>query len=346
MRLLVNLGQIINETLASICRTPEYLSSLLIGDMVSAANVHPIATIMIQPIPKRRAYLMLIVVMLLWASGIIVARSVHEQVAPIGFSFWRWFAAVILLTPFAFRKMNGHGAYLRTQIPRIALLGLFIAGGSTIIIIAVQFTTATNVALVSATQPTVTAVVAWLILRDRLTGRQLLGICAATIGIIAMIARLDLNVLQTLSINPGDAGMLLSVSFYALYAVNLHRWIGRVGAVLMMYMTCLGGALVLLPFYILEATWIEATVFTWPVFFAVMYMATVPTLIATTMWNISVGAVGPNRATAFTNLLPVFGIALAVVLLGESLHAYHIVGGLLVCAGISLVVRGDPTTKP
>jgi hypothetical protein len=91
MRLLVNLGQIINETLASICRTPEYLSSLLIGDMVSAANVHPIATIMIQPIPKRRAYLMLIVVMLLWASGIIVARSVHEQVAPIGFSFWRWF---------------------------------------------------------------------------------------------------------------------------------------------------------------------------------------------------------------------------------------------------------------
>lgn len=80
----------------------------------------------------------------------------------------------------------------------------------------------------------------------------------------------------------------------------------------------------------------------WTVAGAVLYMAIVPTLIATTMWNISVGVVGPNRATAFTNLLPVFGTALAVSLLGESLQAYHIIGGLLVCLGISLVIRPEP----
>jgi hypothetical protein len=103
----------------------------------------------IQGISKRRAYSMLIVVMVLWASGIIVARAVHDQVAPIGFSFWRWFAAIVLLTPFALTKLREHGSFLRTQIARVALLGLFIAGGSTIITIAVQFTTATNIALVS-----------------------------------------------------------------------------------------------------------------------------------------------------------------------------------------------------
>jgi len=299
----------------------------------------------IQGISKRRAYSMLIVVMALWSSGIIVARAVHDQVAPIGFSFWRWFAAVVLLTPFALPKLREHGSFLRTQIARVALLGLFIAGGSTIIIIAVQFTTATNVALVSATQPTVTAVVAWLVLRERLQGQQIFGILAATFGIVAMIARLDFTVLQTLSINFGDAAMLLSVSFYACYAVNLHRWIGQVGPILMMYMTCVGGAVVLLPFYALEAIWAEATVFSWSVISAILFMATVPTLIATTMWNMSVGVVGPNRATAFTNLLPLFGAGLAIALLGESLHAYHIVGGLFVCLGISLVVRGKPTTS-
>ena len=145
------------------------------------------------------------------------------------------------------------------------------------------------------TQPTVTAVVAWLVLRERLQGQQIFGILAATFGIVATIARLDFMVLQTLSINFGDAAMLLSVSFYACYAVNLHRWIGQVGPILMMYMTCVGGAVVLLPFYSLEAIWAQATVFSWSVISAILFMAIVPILIATTMWNMSVGVVGPNR---------------------------------------------------
>jgi len=74
---------------------------------------------------------------------------------------------------------------------------------------------------------------------------------------------------------------------------------------------------------------------------ATIFMALVPTILATTMWNMSVGAVGPNRATIFTNLIPLFGIALAVLLLNESLYAYHIVGVALVCAGITLVVKRD-----
>ncbi|MDA0822073.1 MAG: DMT family transporter [Proteobacteria bacterium] len=296
----------------------------------------------VSSIPKQSAYVMLVAVMLLWSSGIIVARSVHELVAPIGFSFWRWVVAALILIPFAWPRLKIHLSFLRTQLLHIALLGLFIAGGSTMIIVAVRYTTATNVALVSATQPLTTALVAWFILRERLSARQLIGIAAATVGIVAMIARLDVEILQSLSFNPGDSGMLLSVSFYALYAVNLHRWIGQLGPVLVMFLTASGGAIVLLPFYLVEATLFEQTTLSWTVVGAVLYMAIVPTLIATTMWNISVGVVGPNRATAFTNLLPVFGAALAVTLLGESLQAYHIIGGLLVCIGINLVIRPKP----
>jgi len=72
-----------------------------------------------------------------------------------------------------------------------------------------------------------------------------------------------------------------------------------------------------------------------------LYLAMIPTLLATIMWNISVGVVGPNRATIFTNLLPLFGITLAVSFLNEALRSYHIIGGMLVCAGITLVVKPE-----
>ena len=61
--------------------------------------------------------------------------------------------------------------------------------------------------------------------------------------------------------------------------------------------------------------------------------------LALILWNGANRAVGPNRAAIFTNLLPVFGAAMAIPFLGESLFAHHFAGAALVCGGIFLVVR-------
>ncbi len=288
--------------------------------------------------------MMLVIVMVLWASGIIVSRSVYDSVPPVGFSFWRWICAVVIMTPLAARKTWHHRSVLRERLPALLMLGLFLALGSTAIVVAVQYTTATNVALVSGTQPIVTALIAWMLLKERLTPRQMCGVLAATVGVAGMISRFDIGLLSTLSFNLGDIVTLASVTGYALYAVNLHRWVAGVGPLVMMYVSCLGVVVVLFPVFVAESMWIESMVFTGPVFWAMFYLAAIPTLLATTMWNLSVGVVGPNRATIFTNLLPLFGVALAVLLLNEAVHGYHLIGGVLICFGITMVVRRDSTT--
>lgn len=286
------------------------------------------------------AYAMLVLVMLLWAAGVVVARGVHELASPIAFSFWRWFTALSLLTPLALRQMRPHMEYIRAHARDFALLGLFMAGGSTLLVGSVQYTSATNAALVSATQPIVTVVVAWFLLHERLNRYQILGITSAMLGVLAMVMRMDIEALIALDINPGDGLVLLAVVFYAFYSINLHRWIGALPALVTMYLTCAGGLVTLLPFYVVD-TLVRAPIVIEPVLVAgVIFMAIVPTIVATTLWNMSVGAVGPSKASVFINLLPVFGTALAVAVLGETLHAYHIVGSLLACTGITLVVVG------
>ena len=49
-------------------------------------------------------------------------------------------------------------------------------------------------------------------------------------------------------------------------------------------------------------------------------------------------AIGPSRAGIFVNLFPVFSAILAIIFLGEELHAYHLAGAACVCLGITLVV--------
>jgi drug/metabolite transporter (DMT)-like permease len=45
---------------------------------------------------------------------------------------------------------------------------------------------------------------------------------------------------------------------------------------------------------------------------------------------------GPNRTGQYMHLMPIFGAVLAVLLLGERLHVYHLFGALMIAAGIAL----------
>ena len=292
-----------------------------------------------QNLSVKQAYVMLVITQFLWASALIVARGVHEELPPVAFSFWRWVAAVALMSPLALPLLINSWADIKTKINRIILLGCFLALGSTGLIWAVQFTTATNASLVAACQPVVTAIVAWVILKERLNLLQTLGVVAALGGVSVMVSRMQLGVILNLSFNPGDAIMLAAVCCYAFYTVNLHRWLSGTHPLLMLFLAALTGTFALVPFTIAEAVIVGTMMINWQTIGAILFMALVPTMLATTMWNAALGTVGPNKATIFMNLLPVFGILLGVLLLDETLFRYHLVGAALVCVGISLMVK-------
>jgi drug/metabolite transporter (DMT)-like permease len=67
---------------------------------------------------------------------------------------------------------------------------------------------------------------------------------------------------------------------------------------------------------------------------AFAYTTLVPGLLATWVWFLLVGRIGAVRAATFHFLNPVFGVAVAAVLLGERLGAADAVGVAIVAAGI------------
>ena len=52
-----------------------------------------------------------------------------------------------------------------------------------------------------------------------------------------------------------------------------------------------------------------------------------------------VKAIGASRTAVFNNLVPVFGVSLAALLLGEQVLASMVAGGVLVAAGVTLTNR-------
>ncbi|HMB73459.1 MAG TPA: DMT family transporter, partial [Gammaproteobacteria bacterium] len=234
---------------------------------------------------------------------------------------------------------------LRQHWFSLAALSVFMIAGSTLATVAVYFTTATNAVLVNASQPAITACVAFLVARERLAPLQAVGVACAFAGIVVMISRANVAVIASLDINGGDLIMLCAVFGWSLYAVFVHRREYAPAPDILLFFIALVGTIGMLPFYVVEFLLVGG--FEPRALFgtAMLYLAVFPTLLATFCWNHAIHVLGANRAAIFINLIPVFGACLAMIFLGERLYVWHFTGAALVFVGIALAARRAPLPR-
>lgn len=280
-------------------------------------------------------YLLLTLTTLFWAGNAVVARALHDLVPPIAMAFWRWTLASVLLLPFVIRPLCRQRAALRKNIWRLLLLGgLGVSGFNTFLYAALQTTSATNGVLINAITPLLIVVFSRLLFAVRMTWRQQAGIALSLAGVMMIVSRGDRAVLAALDFDRGDLLLLGGVCCWALYTACL-RWRpsdidarGFLGATIMI------GAVLLLPLYLVEMAMGRHAVWNAASLSGQIYFAVFPSILSYLFWNRGVKEIGANRAGMFMYLVPLFGVALAGILLGEALHAFHLAGAALIFAGI------------
>ena len=172
-------------------------------------------------ISPTHAYGLIAATVLTWAIGVVIARGVHQEIPPIGLSFWRWIIATFILLPFVWGDLRNNFQLVKNNLGYFWVQGVFMTGGGMFLFLAVNFTTAINVALVNATQPILTVLIAWILIREEIRTVQILGIVAAFIGVAVMVTKADLGVIARLDFNIGDFITVLATTFYASYAINI-----------------------------------------------------------------------------------------------------------------------------
>jgi drug/metabolite transporter (DMT)-like permease len=107
---------------------------------------------------------------------------------------------------------------------------------------------------------------------------------------------------------------------------------------LISFTTCCG-ALLLMPFSVWEYASGARLKFDSLTLATLAFVLIFPSTLAYLFFNRGVALIGPNRAAPFFHLVPVFGSAMAIILLGEKLQLFHLVGYALVLAGVVIASR-------
>lgn len=283
-----------------------------------------------------RPYLLLAIAPLCWAGNIVLARSVVDIIPPVSLAFWRWTIASLLLWPFAHPHARRDWSLFSRHWKMLFFLSVVgISGFNTLLYLAMHTTTAINGALIQTTMPAVIILISLLAFKEKVTRLQSLGVGLCILGAGLVVLRGRFSTVLDLSFVEGDLLMLVAVFLYALYSAFLHRRPSIHPLSFLIYTFALG-ALGLLPLYLWELRYSQAFALNVDVVASVLYVAAFPSIVAFFCWNRGVELIGANRAGLFINFIPVFASVMAIIWLGESLEAFHLIGMLLIFGGMVL----------
>jgi drug/metabolite transporter (DMT)-like permease len=285
-------------------------------------------------------YVALTVTALLWSSNFVIGRAIHEAVTPATMNFLRWALALVVLLPVTLVDLRRHRSVLLRNWRLIALLGLTgIAAFQTLCYFALTQTTALNTILLTSLAPLAIVALSWLALGERISRVQGLGLITSLGGAVVLILHGDAEALVSLRFNSGDLWMLLAVALWTVYSVLLRRRPEQVPPLALHTASVGAGTLWMLPLFGWEAVRGAGLPTELSAWLAIGFVAVFSSAIAHALWVRGVASIGPNRASVFIHLMPLFGAVLAITFLGEELAAYHVLGAALVLVGVILSSR-------
>ncbi|MGI9522682.1 MAG: DMT family transporter [Hyphomicrobiaceae bacterium] len=284
--------------------------------------------------------LLAVITTLAWSGNAIAGKFAVGNVSPLMLTLCRWLFAATLVGLFGWRHLRNDWPEIRKNIGFLFAAGVF---GFTVfnglLYTSLKFTSAINVTILQSTMPMMIFALNFLVYGMRVHWAQVVGYTVTLVGVLLIAGDGSMANLLELSFNIGDVLILLAVFVYAAYSVALHakpklHWMS------LLAMLSLFALVASIPAaaaeYIAGETIMPTTFTAWAV---VLYTAIFPSIISQAAWIRCNELLGGNMASMFLNLVPIFGAALAVMILGEAFETYHALALTMVVGGIAIAQR-------
>ena len=212
--------------------------------------------------------------------------------------------------------------------------------------VAISLTTASNAVILQASTPVIVALGARCYLGERLSRLQWLGVACSAAGMLLVVTRGRWTALRLESFHAGDFIVLFSLVGWSAYTIYGKRVLGLHSPALATTLSYILGTLMLLPVAAATLPLFPAPRFASATAWAVVVYQAILGAVAHVWWYEGVRAVGPSRSAIFMNFQPVVGVLLASALLGETIGAAQLLGGIAVLVGVALTTRPSPSPLP
>ena len=210
---------------------------------------------------------------------------------------------------------------------------------NSVVYYALNYTQVVNAVLMLAAIPAATIVLSSLMKIEKTNFFQIFGLLLSIIGVGTIISNGDSQKILSLSFNKGDVWMLVCVITWSLYSTLLKKHNFKFSQFTLIQLMVSAGILFLIPQFFYEKSIGAEVNFNKAFFLILFYVVVFPAIAAYYCWQKGIEIIGPNRATMFVQLMPLFSAILAIIIFKEKFELYHFAGASFILTGIYLSNR-------
>jgi len=280
-------------------------------------------------------YVKLLLMAVFWGGTFIAGRVIARDVQPFSAAFARFVFASALLLVLTWRVEGGVPSIKRRHIMPIILLGMTgVFSYNVFFFKGLQTISAGRASVIVASNPIFITLLSALFFKERLTPIKVTGILISVTGAVVVISRGDPSQVLTGSLGWGELfifGCVLSWVTYSLIGKVVMAELTPLIAVT--YSAVVGMLALLLPAYLEGVTrnFANYSALSW---LGLLYLALFGTVLAFQWYYQGIRDLGPTKASIFINFVPISGVVLAFLTLGEPLTPSLLLGTILVSSGV------------
>ncbi|MDV6378792.1 DMT family transporter [Sporosarcina sp. GW1-11] len=279
-----------------------------------------------------KAYAWLTLCVMVWGSNFVFGKMLVQDFSPALLTTLRLLFIVLFLIGLSSYKL--HFKRVNTSdvlaVFFLGVIGVFINQWS--FFAGLETADPTTSALILATTPILTGVLAGIFLKEKLTIRMLMGSIVAIIGIYFVVAKGDLS---SLHIDKGLLWIVVTMITFAILIIMTRLLSNRMDPLTITLYSNVVGLIVSIPFVFLLDTPVRASskVSDW---FFLIVTAVVVHGIAMLIWNNNIRHVDASKASILSNLEPFVAMIMGLILLYKPITGAEILGSLFIVGGVVL----------
>jgi drug/metabolite transporter (DMT)-like permease len=289
----------------------------------------------------RTVDLMLLGTVLLWALNATVTRYVLTHgFHPLAYATIRYAIATGLFWVFTWSRERSFRIALR-DLRYVGIAAAMIFANQVCFVYSVDKTSAATVTLFLGTTPIFIGVVASAIGLERMGRGFWLATAVSLVG-VAFVASGSGGFSGQVF---GDGLAVSTALTWAMYSVAITPLMRRYSPFRISALVLAHGWLPIAAVGIPQTT-SQSFHFGALVWVGFAFAVVGPLFLTNILWFTAISRVGPSRASLFSNLQPALGVGFAILLLGEHLTRWEVIGGALILAAVVLERSRRPSVEP
>lgn len=289
---------------------------------LSAVAVLPLALAILAPV--------------LWGGNFVVGRAMEANLNPIALNSFRWCVAAVVVAPFALFSLIRSWSAIVANLPILFFASaLGVVAFNAVLYAALTMTTASNAGLIFAATPFVILAIRCVELRSLPARAEVAAMAISMIGVAIVFFGAATGTGTTHGAAPSlSGGVLVALASliwaaYCCVVMKLPKEIRSDAAFFAQIL--IGIALMTVPTLVLTGI-DEVRALTTMDLVGIAYLGIFAAAIAFFAWQTALISIGARRAGIFLNLIPISGVLLSSLLLGERIKPHHMIGGALILA--------------